>query len=97
MNKPLTIAAKIEANADKIEMVKTELRKLVPPTREEAGCIQYDLHQDNENPAQRMFYENRERRELWLTHKNAPQLATYMAAKEGAVEAFTLNEMTIVG
>ena len=28
---------------------------------------------------------------------NAPHLAAYMAATEGAVETFTLNEMTIVG
>lgn len=93
----LTIVADIHAKTDEIEMVKTELLELIPFTRAENGYIQYNLHQDNENPAHGMLYKNRERRELWQTHKNAPQLATYMAAKEGAVEAFTLNEMTIVG
>lgn len=93
----LTIVANIHAKADKVDLVKAELLKLIPITRSEAGCIQYDLHQDNENPAHFVFYENWENRELWRTHMNAPHLAAYMAATEGAVDAFTLNEMTKVG
>ncbi|MEM9356914.1 MAG: putative quinol monooxygenase [Pseudomonadota bacterium] len=92
----LTIVANIHAKADKVELVKSELLKLIPITRAEQGCIQYDLHQDNGNPAHFMFYENWESRELWQTHMNAPHLAAYMAATEGAVEDFTLNEMTII-
>ncbi|WP_289032301.1 putative quinol monooxygenase [uncultured Roseibium sp.] len=90
----LTIVANIHANADKIDLVKSELLKLIPITRSEKGCINYDLHQDNENPAHFTFYENWESRELWQEHMNAPHLAAYMAATEGAVAQFTLNEMT---
>jgi len=46
MNQKLTIVARIEAQPDQIELVKAELLKLIEPTLEEAGCIQYDLHQD---------------------------------------------------
>ncbi len=90
----LTIVANIHVNADKIELVKAELLKLVPITRAEEGCINYDLHQDNENPAHFTFFENWETHELWQTHMNAPHLAAYMAATDGAVSEFTLNEMT---
>ena len=90
----LTIVANIHANPDKIELVKMELEKLVPITRAELGCAQYDLHQDNDNPAHFVFYENWESRELWQTHMNAPHLAAYMEATDGAVAQFTLNEMT---
>lgn len=90
----LTIVANIHATADKIDLVKSELQKLIAITRAEAGCIAYDLHQDNEDPAHFMFYETWESRELWRTHMNAPHLAAYMAATDGAVTDFTLNEMT---
>lgn len=90
----LTIVANIHANADKIDLVKSELLKLIPITRSEKGCINYDLHQDNENPAHFTFYENWESRELWQEHMNAQHLAAYMAATDGAVAEFTLNEMT---
>lgn len=94
MANQLTIVARIEAEADKIELVKAELLKLIEPTLKEAGCIQYDLHQDNENPAVFLFYENWQNRELWQEHMNNIHLAEYMKAIEGAVASFTVNEMT---
>lgn len=90
----LTITGNIVAKDGKIDLLKAELEKLVPITRGEAGCIQYDLHQDNENPAYFMFYENWESRELWQTHMNAPHLSAYMEATDGAVEKFWLHELT---
>lgn len=90
----LTIVANIHAAPDQISLVKAELEKLVPITRAEQGCLQYDLHQNHENPAHFLFYENWESRELWLTHMSAPHLAAYSAATAGAVEKFVLNEMT---
>jgi len=94
MSKNLILVARIETNNDKIDFVKAELLKLLEPTLKEAGCIQYDLHQDNENPAVFVFYENWESRELWQEHMNNAHLAEYMQATEGAIASFTLNEMT---
>ncbi|MEM8951723.1 MAG: putative quinol monooxygenase [Pseudomonadota bacterium] len=94
---PLTIVANIHAKAGKIDLVRNELSKLIEITRAEQGCIRYDLHQDNENPAHFLFFESWENRELWRNHMNAPHLAAYMAATEGAVDAFTLHEMTKIG
>ncbi|MEX0366206.1 MAG: putative quinol monooxygenase [Ruegeria sp.] len=91
---PLTILAQITAQPGKEALVRTELEKLIPITRAEDGCIQYDLHVDNSNPGFFVFYENWQNRELWQTHMNAPHLAAYMAATDGAVAEFTLNEMT---
>jgi quinol monooxygenase YgiN len=90
----LTIVAKIEAKASDIDLVKTELLKLIEITRSEQGCINYDLHQDNDNPAQFIFYENWKTRELWQAHMANGHLKAYMTATEGKVETFTLNEMT---
>lgn len=93
----LTIVANIVANSDKIELVKAELIKLIETTRAEEGCINYDLHQDNSNPAHFMFYENWSSRELWQAHMGNQHLADYLAATEGAVASFTVNEMTQIG
>lgn len=93
----LTIVANIKATPDQIDLVRVELEKLIAVTRAEAGCISYDLHQDNDNPAHFMFYEIWESRELWQTHMSAPHLAAYMEATDGAVAEFSLNEMTQIG
>ncbi len=94
MAKPLTIIARIEAKKNNVDLVKSELLKLIEPTRKEQGCLQYDLYQDNENPAIFIFYENWENRELWQIHMNNENLKAYMDATDGAIENFTLNEMS---
>ncbi len=93
----LTIVANIHAKKDQVDLVKSELMKLISTTRSEEGCVNYDLHQDNENPAHFLFYENWTSRELWQQHMGAPHLAAYLEATDGAVESFTLSEMTQIG
>ncbi len=93
----LTIVANITAEPDRVELVRTELEKLIETTRAEEGCLQYDLHQDNEDPAHFLFYENWESRELWQAHMGAQHLKDYMAATDGAVAELTLHEMTHIG
>lgn len=92
-NQKLTIVAKILAKEEKRELVKTELLKLIETTRAEEGCINYDLHQDNENKNLFLFFENWETRDLWQKHMGNSHLSDYMKATEGAVVEFTLNEM----
>ncbi|MEK7990883.1 MAG: putative quinol monooxygenase, partial [Thiotrichaceae bacterium] len=94
MSTVLTIIARIEAVEDKIELVKTELTKLIEPTLKETGCIQYDLHQDNDNPAVFLFYENWQNRDLWQQHISNVHLAEYMQATDGAIASFVVSEMT---
>lgn len=90
----LTIVANIKVKADKVAQVKEALLKLIDITRAEEGCINYDLHQDNNNEAHFLFYETWESRELWLAHMENKHLQEYGAATEGCVESFVLNEMT---
>ncbi len=90
----LTIVANIKAKAGQAESVKAELLKLTAPTRGEAGCVQYDLHQDNEDPSHFLFFENWESRELWQDHMGSEHLAAFKAAAGDSLEGVTINEMT---
>jgi len=56
------------------------LRALVPPTRAEAGCIQYDLHQSSEDPCAFAFYERWASPEALDEHMKTPHIATAFAA-----------------
>ena len=94
MSNQLTIIARILAKEEKRDLVKTELLKLIESTRAEEGCINYDLHQDNENKNLFLFHENWESRELWQNHMSNPKLAEYLKATEGSVQEFIINEMT---
>jgi len=96
MKGKLTIVGKITAKTDKIDFIKEELVKLIDTTRAEEGCIQYDLHQDNDHPEIFLFFENWENRELWQKHMNNDHLKNYIKVTEGCVADFTLNEMSFV-
>ncbi|OUS24802.1 antibiotic biosynthesis monooxygenase [Gammaproteobacteria bacterium 45_16_T64] len=56
--KALICIAKITALEKHKETVLSELSKIVTPTQKEQGCINYDLHIDNENDATFVFHES---------------------------------------
>ncbi len=90
----LTIIATIVCKEEKIEFVKSEMIKLIDKTRSEEGCINYDLHQDNSNPAQFVFHENWESEALLQKHLASQHIADYVKATEGCTESFVINRMT---
>ena len=94
MSTKLTIVAKIIAKSDRVDFVKTELIKLIEPTLKEAGCVQYDLHQDNNDPAVFLFFENWESRELWQHHMQSDHLKAFQTVTDGAVSDIQIMEMT---
>lgn len=90
----LTIIANIHAKADQIEMVRGALLRLVPPTQAETGCINYDLHQDDEDPAHFIMYEKWQDRASWQAHVETPHFAAFKTAIDGALAQFTSSRMT---
>ena len=90
----LTIIATVVCKEEKIEFVKSEMIKLIDKTRSEEGCINYDLHQDNSNPAHFVFHENWESEALLQKHLASLHIADYVAATEGCTESFVINRMT---
>jgi len=89
----LTIIADIHAREDLEDFVGGELRKLIEPTRSEAGCIRYELHHDLNDGRHFMFVESWASRELWQAHMRACHIAAYAAAVDGSIEQFVLYEM----
>lgn len=94
---PLIITGNVIAKSESVELVKAELFKLIEITRQEHGCIQYTLHQDNMDHAKFLFYEQWQNRELWQVHMHADHIQAFLMATDGHIAEFTVNEMTIIG
>lgn len=92
----LSIVAVAQIHPDKVDHVKKEMLKLVTPTRSEAGCLQYDLHQGAQDPAMFVFVERWESRELWQAHMASPHIAAFNQATPGAFADFKLCELVQV-
>ena len=96
MSKNLTIIARIQAKAEKVDFIKSEATKLIEPTQKENGCIQYDLLQDNEKPEVFVFYEKWESIELWQKHMESDHLKGFVGSTEGALGGLDVSQMTLV-
>lgn len=90
----LTVVAKIVAKAESAGSVKSELLKLIAPTRKEEGCIEYTLHQDNENPAVFIFYETWESAACLAKHVSTPHYTSYVNAVVSMIEGKVVHKMT---
>lgn len=93
-NQQLTITASILARPGKRELVKQALLNLIPPTLAEEGCLNYDLHEDLENPDHFFFYENWATRQHWLNHNNSPHIAAHKKATEDTVAKVVIQQLS---
>jgi quinol monooxygenase YgiN len=93
----LTVVAKVVAKKESVESVRRELLKLVAPTREEEGCIDYNLHQDNDRHALFIFHENWESAACLEKHMNSDHFKEYIKAVDGLIEEKVVHRMTRIG
>jgi len=75
----LTVVATIKAKPGKEAPLRQELLALIPTTREEPGCINYDLHQAVDNPAHFLFHENWTGKRHLDDHLARPHLQAFLA------------------
>lgn len=54
----VTVVATFRARPGKEAELRAALMGLLAPTRQEAGCVNYDLHQSPEDSAKFLFHEN---------------------------------------
>lgn len=93
---PVTVIARLLAKPESADVVKRELHKLIAPTREEAGCIEYRLHQDNANPAIFIFYENWADGDCLEKHKQTDHYLSCFGTIEGLIMDKAVNKLTMV-
>lgn len=74
----LTVVATMRARAGKEDALRDALVSLVEPTSREQGYVNYDLHENLEQPGDFAFYENWETPEHLDAHLAAPHLVEFV-------------------
>jgi quinol monooxygenase YgiN len=80
------LVAITKAKAGEEEAVKEVLLALVEPTRKEAGCLCYNLHQSKSDKTQFMFYEQWASKEALDAHMQTPHLKALGGKLKGHTE-----------
>jgi quinol monooxygenase YgiN len=63
-------------------LLQAELTALVRPTRNELGCLLYDLHRSTDVPGDFLFFEIWASREAHAAHKQTPHFLRWNARKD---------------
>jgi quinol monooxygenase YgiN len=96
--KQVTLVVTFHARPGKEAELRKTLLGLIPPTRKEDGCINYDLHVAPDDPSKFLFYEN------WTTqahldrHAETPHIQNLVArTDELCAEPLKLNFWEKIG
>jgi quinol monooxygenase YgiN len=87
----VTVIAHMRAKPGKEEELRNALESLIHPTTQEAGYVNYDLHQGIEDPSLFYLYENWETVDTHEDHMNTPHLEDFASRLGDLVE----GELTV--
>jgi len=79
MDDLLTVVAEMKAKPGKEEELRAAAMALIQPTRNEDGCVQYDLHVNTADPSRLVFYENWTSLEHLASHAASVHLKAFGA------------------
>ena len=83
----LRVVAHVAALHELVEEVKLILLGLIKPTRQESGCIQYELLQNHSDPTDFVFVEEWESEQLLNAHFESPHMNEVDAKLDGLLAA----------
>jgi len=78
MNQTVTVLACLNAKPGLELQLRERLLALMPPSRKDQGCINYDLHQGLEDKTQFMFHENWESTGHLEAHLQTPHVQGFL-------------------
>ena len=93
MSQPFTAIATLIAKPGQQDALEQHLRALLAPTRVEAGCGQYDLHQDLANPLAFYMIEQWSSDEALQAHDASAHVQNFRAKAGDFLEHFELNRL----
>ncbi|VVM85719.1 hypothetical protein PS645_02508 [Pseudomonas fluorescens] len=96
MSQAFTAIATLIAKPGQQEALAQHLRALVEPTRAEAGCGQYDLHQDLANPLAFYMIEQWSSDEALQAHDASAHIQNFRAKADAFLQHFELKRLRSV-
>lgn len=96
MTKAFTAIATVIAKPGQGPALEQQLRALVEPSRAEAGCQFYNLHQDLENAEGFYVLERWDDEAALHTHNATPHFLAFQAAADSLIEHFELKRLHLL-
>ncbi len=79
---PIVLDVHMEAAPGRAEDVAKALGALLSPTRQEPGCLEYQLHRDPENPLKFLFFERFANQAALDAHLASPHFQAFLKYRD---------------
>ncbi|MDK3159624.1 putative quinol monooxygenase [Kamptonema cortianum] len=95
----ITVLARIHAKPEYAAQIQEwALTRLIPATRAEPGCLQYDFHSSKDDPTLFVFFENFKDMAAFESHAQAPYVTEFLEAmktmtRDGGVKVDLLEHL----
>jgi quinol monooxygenase YgiN len=89
----IVVVATVRVVPEHLAVVEPELHRLVPVTREETGCLNYDLHRDRADPSVFVFHETWESEADLDRHLQAPHIQAFVEATRGRIAELDVKRL----
>ncbi|MBV9385698.1 MAG: antibiotic biosynthesis monooxygenase [Chroococcidiopsidaceae cyanobacterium CP_BM_ER_R8_30] len=86
-NQNICVVARFVALPEKAETLKAVLLELVEPTRQEAGCLKYELFQNQSEPTDFTFVEEWASNDALDTHLESAHIKALSNQLDGLIAA----------
>jgi quinol monooxygenase YgiN len=86
-NSTIRVVARVIALPEKVEELKKVLKKIIEPTRQEKGCLQYELFQNQAEPTDFTFVEEWTTKEALTAHLASEHIQNALKQVDGLVAA----------
>jgi len=93
----IIVLAQLKAKAGEEGAVKETLTAMVAPTREEEGCICYNLHQSKSDPSEFMFYEQWASKATLDVHGKTAHMKAMQQGIQGRIEKGGATFFDLIG
>lgn len=93
----IRIVATIQAKAEFIADVTATLKRVVAPSRQEAGNVQYDLHEVVDKAGSFVFFERWKDREALTSHEQSDHFKNLLAELNGKTDSVDIKLLHFLG
>ncbi|WJY16691.1 putative quinol monooxygenase [Pectobacteriaceae bacterium CE90] len=87
----IRIVASVQAKPEYIQEVTAVLKQVVNPSRQEAGNLQYDLHEEINKPGTFVFFERWKSQDMLNKHEKTPHFQQLVAQLNGKIESMDID------
>ncbi|MEM7485258.1 MAG: putative quinol monooxygenase [Bacteroidota bacterium] len=92
----LTVVADVWVKPRHIKDLRPLFTELLDHTLKEEGCIEYSLHQDNEDKSHFMFYEIWETKAFWKKHLDQHHVVHFTKQTKEMIRDFKVKQLSEV-